>query len=104
MLGVGPYITASIIMQLLTMIVPKLEKIYKEEGEAGRQKFNQYTRFLTLVICIIQGAMAAYAMQRPQTIGLPVPTSPTLSCRTYAGGLPSVNKIAAKLKAARAPQ
>src|SRR5512140_992431 len=36
MLGVGPYITASIIMQLLTMIVPRLEQIYKEEGEAGR--------------------------------------------------------------------
>ena len=36
--------------------------------------------------------------------GLPVPTSPTLSCRTYAGGLPSVNKIAAKLRAARGPQ
>ena len=36
--------------------------------------------------------------------GLPVPTSPTLSCRTYAGGLPSVNKIAAKLKAARGPR
>ena len=43
-------------------------------------------------------------MHASDLFGLPVPTSPTLSCRTYAGGLPSVNKIAAKLKAARGPQ
>ena len=42
MLGLGPYITAVIILQLLTMIFPALEKIYKEEGEAGRRKFNQW--------------------------------------------------------------
>ncbi|HOS12667.1 MAG TPA: preprotein translocase subunit SecY, partial [Candidatus Pacearchaeota archaeon] len=44
MLGLGPYITAVIIFQLLTMIFPQMEKLYKEEGEAGRQKFNQYCR------------------------------------------------------------
>ncbi|MDI6777850.1 MAG: preprotein translocase subunit SecY [Patescibacteria group bacterium] len=54
MLGVGPYITASIIMQLLTMIVPKLEQIYKEEGEAGRQKFNMWTRWLTVPLAALQ--------------------------------------------------
>lgn len=54
MLGVGPYITASIIMQLMTMIVPKLEQIYKEEGEAGRQKFNQWTRWLTVPLAALQ--------------------------------------------------
>lgn len=54
MLGVGPYITASIIMQLLTMIVPKLEQIYKEEGEAGRQKFNMWTRWLTVPLAAMQ--------------------------------------------------
>lgn len=54
MLGVGPYITASIIMQLLTMIVPRLEQIYKEEGEAGRQKFNQWTRWLTVPLAAMQ--------------------------------------------------
>jgi len=48
LLGVGPYITASIIMQLMTMIIPRLEQIYKEEGEAGREKFNQWTRWLTV--------------------------------------------------------
>src|SRR3990167_3797971 len=55
MLGVGPYITASIIMQLLTMIFPSLKELYQEEGEAGRQKFNQYSRFLTLPLAFIQG-------------------------------------------------
>ncbi len=54
LLGVGPYITASIIMQLLTMIVPKVEQMYKEEGEAGRQKFNMITRWLTVPLAILQ--------------------------------------------------
>lgn len=54
MLGVGPYITGSIIMQLLTMIVPRLEQIYKEEGEAGRQKFNQWTRWATVPLAALQ--------------------------------------------------
>lgn len=54
MLGVGPYITASIIMQLMTMIIPRLEQIYKEEGEAGRQKFNQWTRWLTVPLAAMQ--------------------------------------------------
>jgi len=54
MLGVGPYITASIIMQLLTMIVPRLEQIYKEEGEAGRQKFNMWTRWITVPLAALQ--------------------------------------------------
>lgn len=55
MLGVGPYITASIIMQLLTMIIPALKEIYHEEGEIGRQKFNQYTRYLTVPLAALQG-------------------------------------------------
>jgi len=58
MLGLGPYITAVIIMQLLTMIFPQLERMYKEEGEAGRQKFNQYGRILTVPLALLQ----SYAM------------------------------------------
>jgi preprotein translocase subunit SecY len=54
MLGVGPYITASIIMQLLTMIIPRIEQMYKEEGEAGRQKFNMWTRWLTVPLATLQ--------------------------------------------------
>ena len=55
MLGVGPYITASIIMQLLTMIFPALKELHQEEGEAGRQKFNQYSRLLTMPLALVQG-------------------------------------------------
>lgn len=55
MLGVGPYITGSIIMQLMTMIFPSLKEMYQEEGEAGRQKFNQYSRLLTVPLAMLQG-------------------------------------------------
>ena len=58
MLGLGPFITATIIMQLLTMIFPQLEALYKEEGEQGRQKFNQYSRLLTVPLASLQ----AYGM------------------------------------------
>jgi len=54
MLGVGPYITSSIIFQLLVMIVPRLEALSKE-GEYGREKINQYTRLLTIPLAVIQG-------------------------------------------------
>lgn len=54
MLGVGPYITASIIMQLLTVMSPALKSMYSEEGEAGRAKFMQYSRMLTLPLAILQ--------------------------------------------------
>jgi preprotein translocase subunit SecY len=52
-LGIMPYISASIILQLLTQAVPSLEKLAKE-GEAGRRKINEYTRYLTVVLCLIQ--------------------------------------------------
>lgn len=55
MLGVGPYITASIVMQLLTVLIPKLKEIYQEEGDAGRARFSQYSRFLTLPLALLQG-------------------------------------------------
>jgi preprotein translocase subunit SecY len=58
MLGLGPYITATIILQLLTMIFPQIEKLYKEEGEQGRQKFNQYCRIAAAPLAALQG----YAM------------------------------------------
>ncbi len=54
MLGVGPYITATIIMQLLTMIFPKFKELYYEEGARGRAKFNQYSRLLTVPLGIVQ--------------------------------------------------
>lgn len=57
-LGVMPYISASIIVQLLTVIVPHLESLSKE-GDAGRKKINQYTRYGTIVIAVVQGFMIA---------------------------------------------
>lgn len=55
MLGVGPYITASIVMQLLTVVFPKLKSMYQEEGEIGRKRFTQYSRLLTVPFAAIQG-------------------------------------------------
>ena len=53
-LGIGPYITASIIMQLLSVVIPTLEQLQKEEGEAGRRKISQYTRVFTVLISAFQ--------------------------------------------------
>lgn len=64
MLGVGPYITASIIMQLLTLMIPSLKALYQEEGEAGRARFAQYSRLLTLPIALIQGISFLLILQR----------------------------------------
>lgn len=55
MLGVAPYITGSIIMQLMTMMSEKLKALYHEEGEAGKKKFSQYSRLLSVPLGIIQG-------------------------------------------------
>src|SRR3989344_2036045 len=54
MLGVGPYITATIIMQLLTMIFPMLKKMYYEDGPVGRAKFSRYSRYLTVPLAALQ--------------------------------------------------
>ena len=65
-LGLNPYINASIILQVLTMVLPKLEEMQKE-GEQGRQKINQYTRFLTVPLAVLQ-AIGMYALLRSQGI------------------------------------
>lgn len=65
-LGIMPYISASIMMQLLSAVVPKLARLSKEDG--GRQKINQYTRFITIVIAIVQGFMLTKALQNPGSI------------------------------------
>ena len=69
MLGLGPYITAVIILQLLTMIFPQLEKIYKEEGEAGKRKFNQWGRLATIPLAILQSwAMLSWFQRGGQPV------------------------------------
>ncbi|MDX1644010.1 MAG: preprotein translocase subunit SecY, partial [Thermoanaerobaculia bacterium] len=67
-LGIMPYITASIILQLLTVVVPYLEKLSKE-GEMGRKKITQYTRYGTVLISIIQSTTIALFLERQTTPG-----------------------------------
>ncbi|HZC35921.1 MAG TPA: preprotein translocase subunit SecY, partial [Chthoniobacterales bacterium] len=63
-LGIMPYISASIMMQLLTAVIPRLNKMVREET-GGRQKVTQYTRYLTLGLCIFQGFLLAASMENP---------------------------------------
>ncbi|MFA6251180.1 MAG: preprotein translocase subunit SecY [Candidatus Paceibacterota bacterium] len=67
MLGVGPYITSSIIMQLLTIMSPRLKAMYQEDGEIGRKKFTQFSRMLTIPLAIVQG-LALLVLLRKQGI------------------------------------
>ena len=58
-----PYITASIMMQLLTAVIPQLGKLAKEDG--GRQKIMQYTRYATIALCVFQGYLLALSFENP---------------------------------------
>jgi preprotein translocase subunit SecY len=64
-LGIMPYISASIVFQLLTAVVPTLARL-QQEGEVGRQKITQYTRYATLVICLVQSILLILTLQNPQ--------------------------------------
>jgi preprotein translocase subunit SecY len=86
MLALGPYITATIILQLLTMIFPQLERIYKEEGEAGRQKFNQYGRILAVPLAILQTYAMLNLFQSQGAIGQLSPLLMITSIITVTGG------------------
>ena len=66
-LGIMPYISASIIMQLMTPVIPQLQKL-KREGESGFQKITQWTRYMTLGICIVQGLLLAKGMENPSSL------------------------------------
>ena len=68
-LSIWPYISASIILQLMTAIVPALEKLARE-GETGRQKLSQYTRYFALVICVVQGLFLAKSLENPAALGI----------------------------------
>jgi len=79
-LGVMPYISASIMMQLLTVAVPELQRLAKEEGDYGRYKINQYTRYLTLFVAFVQSMGVALWLrgqvlrESPGATRLPSPT------------------------------
>jgi preprotein translocase subunit SecY len=63
-LGIMPYISASIIFQLMTAVVPTLSRL-QQEGDVGRQKLTQYTRYATLLICLVQGTLMILALENP---------------------------------------
>lgn len=86
MLGVGPYITASIIMQLLTMMSPKLKRIYQEEGEAGRKKFSQYSRLLTVPLAIVQAVGFLILLEKQGILGDLSSFSMIVNVLVVAGG------------------
>ncbi len=64
-LGIMPYISASIILQMMTAVIPRLSRLAREDG--GRQKITQYTRYLTVGLCILQGYFFAFTLQNPAT-------------------------------------
>jgi preprotein translocase subunit SecY len=78
LLGVAPYITASIIMQLLTTIVPSLERISKEEGEKGRQKFNMWTRWITPPLAALQSFSMLSLLRSQNILGAITPFNMTV--------------------------
>ena len=86
MLGLGPYITSVIIMQLLTMIFPRLEKLYKEEGEAGRQKINQYGRYLTVPLAILQSYAMLSLLQKQGALNMLSSSQMVMSILTITAG------------------
>ena len=80
-LGIMPYISASIILQLLTVVIPHLERLSKE-GEAGRRKITQYTRYGTVVLAIVQGFFISVGLENMQAPGgAPVVFEPGWSFR-----------------------
>src|SRR3989475_959451 len=70
-LGIMPYISASIMMQLLSAVIPQLGRLAREDG--GRQKIMQYTRFMTVGLCIFQGYLLAISFQHPEAYRVALP-------------------------------
>ena len=82
-LNVMPYISASIIMQLMTAVSPKLDQL-KKEGESGRKKMNQYTRYLTVLLCVVQGYGIAVGLESMAAGGLSAVIEPGMAFRFTA--------------------
>jgi len=86
MLGVAPYITAAIIMQLLTIMSPKLKALYQEEGEAGRKRFSQYSRMLTVPLALLQGFGFLIILERQGIVPALSPFDLTTNVLVIAAG------------------
>lgn len=78
-LGIMPYISSSIILQLLTVVIPHLERLVKEGGEEGRKKINQYTRYGTVVLSVVQSFFIALWLKNPNNFqGVQIVTNPDM--------------------------
>src|SRR3989338_5181800 len=88
MIGVSPFITASIVMQLMTVLSPRLKMLYQEEGDAGRQRFTQYSRYLTVPFAFIQ-AFGFFILLQQNGVVPPLDTLHTFTnvCVIAAGAL-----------------
>jgi preprotein translocase subunit SecY len=69
-LGIMPYITSSIIMQLMTVVIPKLQQ-WQEQGETGTKKINQWTRYVTVVLALLQSTGLVFLFHNPTASGIP---------------------------------
>ena len=76
-LSIWPYISAQIVIQLLSSVIPSLEKM-KKEGENGRQQLAQITRYLTIVLCVVQAWGIATALSHPAALGLALPAGKSI--------------------------
>ena len=76
-LSIWPYISAQIVIQLLSSVIPSLEKL-KKEGENGRQQLAQITRYLTIVLCVVQAWGIATALSHPAALGLALPAGKSI--------------------------
>ena len=83
-LGIMPYISASIIIQLLTAVVPSLERLVKEGGEEGRKKITQYTRYGTVLLCLVQGFMMTRMIESMNNTAPGIVLDPGMSFRLIA--------------------
>ena len=86
MLGVGPYITASIIMQLSTVLSPRLKEMYQEEGDAGRRRFVQYGRLISLPLALLQGFALLTLLVRQNVIPAMTPIDMMTNLIIITGG------------------
>ena len=77
-LGIMPYISASIIIQLMTTVFPELEAL-KKEGEAGRKSINQYTRYGTVLLAAVQAYGIAVGLEQRGNVGASIPASSSAS-------------------------
>ena len=89
-LGILPYINASIIMQLLVPIIPKLEQLQKEEGEFGRQQITRYTRYLAFVWAIFLSLGVAFFLVKPVVFGWNMRLAVEISFSVVTGSMLSM--------------